>query len=676
MRILKDIKMGIVNSRKLLLVLSLLSLISFSHSATLNIYGVSEEKKEEYYAELEPRLDYILQREASPWRADDAAFLLKRVMIRRGFPDVVVDWKLPGANIIDLQVIPGVQYLFGDIVSQETTAISQEELKEYFLQPLVEREAVRIKDAPYIEDYVEKGTVNVKNYLKSRGYWNAAVSVSDKNTDQDKKTINITLDVDAGNLLTLSQPRYEGTKKEDIARFTPNIQELTNQPATTQNINLIKRGVEKYYEDNGYQLAKMTMRTKHSNTSTQLNFVIKSGAQYRVNVIIVEGVEKTKPRRISRYFRRQEGKNYDQAEIDRIVTRIVQTGGFKGVIVKPEPIPGTDLLNLHVRVRETKAKRFRSYVGFGNFEGYIIGGGYSDSNFNGDLRKLYYGAEFSGRGLLGELGINEPRIFNTPLDANARMYLIDRYNEGYDVRKFGLESSLTWSPSQSYLTRFYANVELGASATDSLTNAELGPSGYLVSRFGVEQTVDFRNNRLSPSDGFHGRVLLESGAINGDVGTGFFRAELESSYRYSINEENQLSGRFLYSALRPEETNDLPIDVRLFSGGVNTQRAYTERELGPQSASGDPLGGEAYWVGSLEYIRSFSSLVQGVIFLDAGQLYTELGDFTLGDPSYAAGLGIRIDLPIGPVRLEYGHNLNRQSGERNGTFHFSIGASF
>jgi outer membrane translocation and assembly module TamA len=39
-------------------------------------------------------------------------------------------------------------------------------------------------------------------------------------------------------------------------------------------------------------------------------------------------------------------------------------------------------------------------------------------------------------------------------------------------------------------------------------------------------------------------------------------------------------------------------------------------------------------------------------------------------------MGIRIDLPVGPIRFEYGHNLTRDEGEPSGTWHFAIGTAF
>ncbi len=97
--------------------------------------------------------------------------------------------------------------------------------------------------------------------------------------------------------------------------------------------------------------------------------------------------------------------------------------------------------------------------------------------------------------------------------------------------------------------------------------------------------------------------------------------------------------------------------------------------MGP-SVNGDPVGGEAFWIGSAEYIRQITGPVYTNVFFDAGALARYAGDIGSADINFAAGLGFWLDLPIGPVRAEYGYNLNRRKGEPMGAFHFSIGVNF
>ena len=81
-----------------------------------------------------------------------------------------------------------------------------------------------------------------------------------------------------------------------------------------------------------------------------------------------------------------------------------------------------------------------------------------------------------------------------------------------------------------------------------------------------------------------------------------------------------------------------------------------------------PLGGTSWWVANFEYTRTMVGPVKGVAFFDAGALDSDI--------EMAVGLGVRIDLPVGPIRLEYGHSLTQDSGEPTGAFHFAIGTTF
>ena len=122
---------------------------------------------------------------------------------------------------------------------------------------------------------------------------------------------------------------------------------------------------------------------------------------------------------------------------------------------------------------------------------------------------------------------------------------------------------------------------------------------------------------------------------------------------------------------------DFPIDLRYFNGGARSVRSFPERELGPSAGAGNyPTGGDAYWASNLELIRQLAGPVKLVGFLDAGSRSQKYSDIAAADVELAAGLGLRLDLPIGPVRLEYGFNLTQRPGDPTGTFHFAIGAAF
>ncbi len=642
----------------------------------VRIQGLAADELARVEDALHPRLEFVRERAPSEWRADDAAYFLRRLLIRRGYPEAEVRWRLAEGGIT-LMVQAGPRYRVGTVRATAPTVLTADQVREYFLQPLITKEAVRADQAPYMQDYLVTGSVNVENYLRSIGYWNAVVDVVQARAQPASGTYAVDLSVQEGAQLQLLAPQYEGVTEEQRHFFTQAAMEYVGRPATTQALNALRTVVETYYADNGYQFAQVGMLAEHGEVATQLVFRVDSGRQYRVGQVWVEGTERTKPRRVRRYFNKERGENYDQAEIDQIVKRIISTGAYTSVVVKPiTPDRAVPIVDLRVEVEEAPAKMLRFYAGMGNYEGYILGAGYSDRNFRGDLRRLYAGAEYSGRGLLGQVGIFQPRLFNSPVDANLRSYVVERYNDGYDILKTGLEAELHLRPERYYNARAYWTAEYATITSSALTPAELGEDDYLVTRLGIEQELDLRDSQIAPRHGFHTRLLLEAGAIAAGEENSFLRAEWENSYRYQLREQDQLMARFLISGVEFNDSRMAPIDVHLFAGGVNSHRGYESRELGPTSLTGSPLGGEAYWVASLQYARSVAPPLEALLFLDAGQVYDDLSAFSFSSPSLAVGLGIRLDLPIGPVRLEYGYNLTRPAGAPAGTLHFSIGTSF
>ena len=638
--------------------------------------GIPTDKKKELISKIKPRLDFIKSREASSWRADDAAFFLKRLLVRAGHVDADVNWDLPGGNIIELNARPGARYKYGTVSANQTDALSQEELRNYFLYPLVETESVAADSPPYIKEYSQKGTLNVENFLKSQSYWLAKVNLTKETYDRTRKRVNVQLKIDLGIQHKLAPPILKGMPEEDLNQFLPRIQPFVGQLANSSNMSKMNSKLVSYYREKGYHFAKVFVDARHTKGTTTLVFELNRGARYKIDDVIVKGNKKTKSRRIRRYFDGFKDLHFDQNAADKTLTSLLASGAFSSATLTPHPTSGGEL-DLQVDVVEADAKSVRSYAGFGSFEGFILGLSYTDLNFRGRLLKLNGRGEYSNRGFLGEVSLSEPYFAGEPIQLTLRAFLLQRLLDGYDKTEGGVEASLTTKYLEHHSSRLYLSTSQVSSTSTSLTSAELGPQNYLNTRIGFEQIADFRDNKILPSRGFYAKGIFELGSINGDSATTYQKAIFDSSYRFKLGENNLFFTRFSTGALIAEDSDNLPIDLRLFSGGSDSVRSFEQRHLGPRSLSSDPLGGQAYWNASIEYIRPINDPIKAVIFFDAGQVYSDVSDWgSFSDASYALGIGARINLPIGPVRLEYGYNLNRRSGEPSGTLHFSIGTSF
>jgi outer membrane protein assembly factor BamA len=129
---------------------------------------------------------------------------------------------------------------------------------------------------------------------------------------------------------------------------------------------------------------------------------------------------------------------------------------------------------------------------------------------------------------------------------------------------------------------------------------------------------------------------------------------------------------------------NVPFHKRYFLGGSSSIRGWGRFEVGPTSGFGLPIGGHSMFDGSSEIRLPLWGRVGGVVFLDYGNVWSNSWDINVGDLRYAVGPGLRYLTPIGPMRVDFGYQLNpiedlRANGEpevRHWRLHFSIGQAF
>ncbi|HZI31686.1 MAG TPA: BamA/TamA family outer membrane protein, partial [Candidatus Binatia bacterium] len=122
--------------------------------------------------------------------------------------------------------------------------------------------------------------------------------------------------------------------------------------------------------------------------------------------------------------------------------------------------------------------------------------------------------------------------------------------------------------------------------------------------------------------------------------------------------------------------DQLPFNKRFFPGGENSIRGYQEGAASPLDSSGNQLGAETYTLGNVEFEQLLTKSWSIVAFFDALGMARDRNDYPWNQGLFSVGGGICWRTPIGPVRLEYGYNLNPRPYDPMGTLHFSVGFPF
>ena len=643
-------------------------------AAKLNLIGLRSVSQKELLDHTAGRMKYILNRPATPSRADDAAFHIQQHLKLHGLPNASVEWSLPGNDTILLKIDEGSASFIGPIQITGNSPISRKEVLEHFLAPSRDQFSEEKKQAlPYRADSIKEGESRTQQKLHSIGYWDARVSSVQGKSDSIGN-IPLVIQITAGSLHRLAPPKIVSPVPL-IPKTLEKINRLTNEPATTVNINTQRRTVLEHFRHQGYHKAEVSLSQKKSAGSTTLTYTISPGKQHTLRKVHLMGLEKTNAQRISKRFANLLNQPIELDTVYDRVQSISSTGAFENITLS-EQILANNEIDLTLHLKETKAKGVSFSTGFGTYEGFIFGARYHDRNWLGQLWNLNTGFEYNGLGLLGEVSVTDPFFLDRDLRFTPRAYLITRDFDGYNKLQGGIGAELSWKANEFYRLTLGLENSFTSTQPDGLPSSALGPTNYLVTRLNFNQRYDRRNDPALPTDGYFLQMENSLGLALGDGSISFFEADFHGSYYKTLSKESALNLGFRTGFIIPTgDSSDLPIDLRKFIGGANTVRSFKERELGPL-INGNPTGGNAWWVANAEYIRAIKGPLKGVFFLDAGALASDYDQLFSAEVKAAAGLGLRLDLPIGPVRLEYGRALNPADGDPSGSFHFAIGTTF
>lgn len=661
---------------RLISLLLLFLTLTAGGQTTVRVQGLQFRSEAEVLELMGGRLVHIVSDVASASRADDAAFILRQVMRNDGYANVRVDSRVLNPREILLNVSEGGRLSLGRVTVRGEPTEDARRLSQIYSRPATMNRPIGAGAAPFREDDVERGLALIEQDLQALGFWTAEAELANQRVNPANGFVDLLIDVRRGPLHRIAEPVISSADGRGVVRTRTTAAPFVGMPASTGNLNQLRTAVQEAFTSRGYPDAQIQMEWEIADSFFIPEFIFDLGQRVRLERVTIEGTRRTNPARLRQRLRDLEGDWYNDAEMNRRLRQFLATGAFSSARVETEET-GPRTVNALLRIEEARAKEVTLAGGFGSYEGGVFRTTYTDRNFFGQLRSFSSGFEISARGLLGEVTLTDPWIFGSDYSLTGRLYALSRNNEGYNMLEtgFGLNSSRRFGDHYSIdLLAGWSVVNL---STDGLTRAELGETVYGHPRIALTQSLDYRDSPVLPTKGWHLRWPIQLGAAIGDVSTSYLSTSLESGWYHQFNRTYQLNLGGEIGMLVPfGESADLPIDLRLFTGGARSVRSFPERRLGPTGRGNYPTGGEAIWVTNAEVVRTLAGPLKLVGFVDAGALSRDYTGISSADVELAAGLGLRLDLPVGPVRLEYGHNLTQDKGEPSGTWHFAIGIAF
>ena len=420
------------------------------------------------------------------------------------------------------------------------------------------------------------------------------------------------------------------------------------------------------YTDRGYAFADVapTVAIDQQTRLVNLSFDARPGPRVYIGRIDILGNERTRDFVIRRELRIDEGELYSGSKLRRSRQRLTNLQYFEEVKIDTKRRAEEGLIDLDVEVTEQSTGQFTAGLGFSSIETVVFTASVTQRNLFGRGQSVSVQARVGAISQDFSLSFVEPWLFGKPITAGFSIFRRSVDFRTFDTRRTGFSLTLGRAlgeftrVSATYLFEILEIDDLAESASELLEQQE-GTS--FTSSITPRIVYDSRDNTFNPIQGSLHSFDVEVAGLGGD--NRYYKIVGESTWHYPLpfGLTGFVRGRFGFGA--GYAGSDVPASERFFLGGPTTVRGFDFRDIGPQDLDGNPLGGTSFVQFNLEIGRSFARLLRLVAFLDAGNVYDSDNEFDLGELRRAAGFGIRIITPVGPVRLDWGFKLDRRPGE-------------
>ena len=540
-------------------------------------------------------------------------------------------------------------------------------------------------DETQLQDDLQK----VREFYQNHGYIDVAVrDVTKQRTSSG--ALQIVIAIDEGPQYHVGKLTFVGYKATTEQKLRAVVKMKEGSVYSAKAIKDDAKALADAYGSGGYVDLTIVPETSQAHDRLiDITYKIDEGQRSYVERISISGNTRTKDKVIRREVLIAPGDIFNTVRVETSKKRLENLGYFSKVDTFPvdTEVEGRKYLDIQVEEKRTGSLNFGagfstvdSLIGFieltqGNFDitnwPSLTGGG---QKFR---IRLQGGTERKDV----ELALTEPWFMDRPIsvglttyyhEANYLSSIYDQRNYGFslDVRK-GIRPFLYGS--LSYRLESIDTFNVALSASPELV-AETGPSTKSV--FTANLTWDRRDNPFLTRSG---ERITYTWWVAGPGGTEqIYGFDVEASKYWRLPWDTILLINAEVAGVDRwgDQTKLVKIYDRLFLGGSNNLRGFDFRDVGPKDPNGEPLGGQSMARATIEWTFPIVEKARGALFYDTGFVNTNPWDYNFNNVASDIGFGLRLDLPIGPLRVDYGIPLQQAGNHGSGKFNFNVGYQF
>jgi len=417
------------------------------------------------------------------------------------------------------------------------------------------------------------------------------------------------------------------------------------------------------------------------NRKINITFEISEGPEVFVERINISGNTRSEEKILRREIPMAEGDVFTSQKLARAKQKLTNLNYFEKVNAATVPGSAKDKIVVNIDVTEKPTGLFSIGGGYSSQDGLLGTVDLSQRNFLGRGWEVFIRLRGGANAQLGTVGFTEPWLFDRPLAAGFDLFNNRRIFTDYTVNSLGGDIRFAY-PIGDYSrwnTLYRVSEDRITNVADTASTNLIDQKGtHLTSLVGFGVSRDTRDSAFEATRGSSSSIGVDFAGVG--FGEQWIRTVAATSYFHPAWWDHVIGVRLMTGYSFGWGTESVPLFERFFLGGPNSIRSFKAQEVSPKDSSGTRIGGNIELIGNIEYTVPLFFGIRAAAFVDVGNVWgpdIAAGQkFDITDLHYAGGIGFRWVSPFGPIRVDYGVNLNRGRGEKFGNFHFSVGSAF
>ena len=542
----------------------------------------------------------------------------------------------------------------------------------------------------FSRELLELDLERLRKTYQSEGFVKAQVRLDSLKVNDQKQTVKLNFIIDEGEPYTIDTVFLKLNKNNPQINIDSiadrNIRKLSLRQSkrfSDEALKADKAAIRNIFLDMSYAYVDVDYEIQ-LDTAQQLagiTYAIKPGPVSHFGETTVRGNEHVDEDFIRKQFNYREGEEYNKSFVDKTRESLYHLQLFSVVSVLPQKEKTTLLDPIPVNLYIEEAPRINTEFGAGygtedKFRAFVD---FTYLGFLGAARRINIYAKHSAiEPYYLSMKWTQPQVFDKKGTISINPFLKSNKEPGYETRTYGLNLPLTYRFSKELnatLTYYYEKVKQQIEEGDpEFSDPE--DENYLYNKSGVLLSSVFAtaHPKFSPEQG----VNLSMGMkLNGyKFGGDFSYLRVWGDFRtYQKVDDLVLAFRGMIGGIHSsDDSGFIPVEDRFYSGGSNSIRGWSRSDLGPKRESGTPLGGKSILEGNAELRYPLFWRLSGVAFIEGGNVWEKAFSYKINELAYAAGGGLRVDTPIGPVRFDVGLPLWNE--KKSPQFFISVGQAF